>query len=101
MRQDYQPNFNFNPVISGGETIEIGGNVSIGDAEFGGSSTATGAKTDFGLDLKFGKKLMLMNLANSNEFEVINVSGRANFKEGKTKIGTVNTKPGARLTWGL
>ena len=99
--QDYQPNFQFNPSSSGGGMIEIGGNVAMGNTEFGGSSTATGAKTDFGLDLKFGK-LMLMNLA--NEIEHVNVEGTANFagkNGGKNQIGNVNGRKGSTLNFGL
>ena len=45
---------NFTPTTGNGGAITVGGSVGMGNAEFGGSSTASGPSTDFGLNLNLG-----------------------------------------------
>ena len=47
--QQYNPQMNFAPNSSNGGYINIGGSVGMGNAEFGGSSSASGPSV--GLDL--------------------------------------------------
>ena len=62
----------FAPTSSNGGAINIGGSVGMGNAEFGGSSTASGPSTGLDLNLNMGgmgkptepATMMLMNLVN-------------------------------------
>ena len=82
----------------------------MGNAEFGGSSTASGPSTGFDLNLNMNgmggstnpaePTILLMNLV--NEIDVANIQAQANFKgdgKGSNHVKTLNGQKGSVLNF--
>jgi len=109
--QNYNPEMQFAPTSSNGGAINIGGSVGMGNAEFGGSSTASGPSTGFDLNLNMGgmggstkpaepATMLLMNLV--NEIDVANIQSQANFNgngAGSNHVKVLNGQTGSVLNF--
>eukprot|EP00356_Strombidium_inclinatum_P011712 CAMPEP_0170489050 /NCGR_PEP_ID=MMETSP0208-20121228/7459_1 /TAXON_ID=197538 /ORGANISM="Strombidium inclinatum, Strain S3" /LENGTH=75 /DNA_ID=CAMNT_0010763809 /DNA_START=81 /DNA_END=308 /DNA_ORIENTATION=+ len=69
------PNLDFQPHVSSGGQMAIGGSVGTGNVGQSGTSSSTGASVNVGLDLKMGGMGMggssLMNLQNVRVIPVV------------------------------
>ena len=105
--QQYNPQMQFAPSSSNGGAINIGGSVGMGNAEFGGSSTASGPNVGLDLNLNMGsmggndeQKMMLQNLV--NVIDIANVDSIANFNgngAGNNHVKVLNGQNGSVLNF--